>query len=233
MKNAFGIIGGMGPMASAEFYKLLTARTPAVRDQDHINLVIISDAQMPDRTAAILDEAHKEDRRVIEQKLLEDVDDLRRAGCRGFCITCNTAHYFAEPLAEKFPIPMISMISGAADELAGRFKDGRVGIMAAEGTLQSGIYQLQLKARGIEPVLLSQSARSAASSLIFGCIKAGRTADVELLRQIDAEVEDMKLDAVLLACTELSVIKQQGGFSSKYIDAMEILADNVVKFMRG
>ena len=220
-------------MASAEFYKLLTARTPAERDQDHINLVLISDAEMPDRTAAILDPAHKEDRAVIEQKLIEDVNDLKQAGCKGFCITCNTAHYFAELLSEKFPIPLVSMISGAADELAKRIPKGRVGIMAAEGTLQSEIYQPQLKARGMEPVLLSAGGRSATSALIFGCIKAGKAADPKLLAQIDAEVESLNLDAVLLACTELSVIKQQGGFATKYIDAMEILADNVIKFMRG
>ena len=54
MKHPIGIIGGMGPMASQLFYKMVTEHTAAERDQDHIDLILLSDASMPDRTGAIL-----------------------------------------------------------------------------------------------------------------------------------------------------------------------------------
>ena len=55
MKDAIGVIGGMGPLASQLFYKMITEHTAAECDQDHVPLLILSDVTMPDRTGAILD----------------------------------------------------------------------------------------------------------------------------------------------------------------------------------
>ena len=59
MKEYLGILGGMGPMASALFYKMITEKTAAEKDQDHINIVLLSDAETPDRTAAILSDGRQ------------------------------------------------------------------------------------------------------------------------------------------------------------------------------
>ena len=101
MKNAIGIIGGMGPMASQLFYKMVTEHTVAEKDQDHINLVILSDASMPDRTGAIL--AGEYDGPY--NQMLEDAQILEKLGCKGIAITCNTAHFFADMIADKIGIP--------------------------------------------------------------------------------------------------------------------------------
>ena len=50
MNRKIGVIGGMGPMASQLFYKMVTEKTVADRDQDHVPMMILSDPQMPDRT---------------------------------------------------------------------------------------------------------------------------------------------------------------------------------------
>ena len=86
MKNAIGIIGGMGPMASQLFYKMVTEHTVAEKDQDHINLVILSDASMPDRTGAIL--AGEYDGPY--NQMLEDAQILEKLGCKGIAITWNS-----------------------------------------------------------------------------------------------------------------------------------------------
>ena len=97
MKNPIGIIGGMGPMASQLFYKMVTEHTAAEKDQDHINLILLSDASMPDRTGAIL--SHQYDGPY--NQMLEDARFLENAGCKAIAITCNTAHFFADMIADK------------------------------------------------------------------------------------------------------------------------------------
>jgi len=49
-----GILGGMGPAATADFYTKLIQSTPATQDQDHLPVIIWADPSMPDRTAALL-----------------------------------------------------------------------------------------------------------------------------------------------------------------------------------
>ena len=68
MNKKIGVIGGMGPMASQLFYKMITEKTEAEKDQDHVNLVLVSDASMPDRTSAILAGDYDE----VSEKLLKD-----------------------------------------------------------------------------------------------------------------------------------------------------------------
>ena len=49
-----GVLGGMGPQATNTFYQFVIDRTDARTDQEHVNTLILSDCQMPDRTGAIL-----------------------------------------------------------------------------------------------------------------------------------------------------------------------------------
>ena len=92
-----GIIGGMGPAATWLFYRYVTEMTEASCDQDHVNMVILSDAAMPDRTAAIL--SGKEE--PVMKKMREDVKTLVGCGCEAVAVTCNTAHFFMEKVAKK------------------------------------------------------------------------------------------------------------------------------------
>lgn len=51
--KVLGVIGGMGPLATQVFYKRIIDRTEAACDQEHIDMIILNHASMPDRTAAI------------------------------------------------------------------------------------------------------------------------------------------------------------------------------------
>ena len=51
--HIIGILGGMGPEATLDLYRHIINLTPAVRDQDHIRVLIFSNPKIPDRTEAI------------------------------------------------------------------------------------------------------------------------------------------------------------------------------------
>jgi len=224
MKNAIGVIGGMGPMASQLFYKMVTEHTVAEKDQDHINLVILSDASMPDRTGAIL--AGEYD--APYNQLLEDAKILENLGCRGIAITCNTAHFFADMIADKIGIPILHMIKGTAAAVAEECPGSKVGIMATDGTVQTGLYQKALTEQGLEPFTPCEAIQKEVMHQIYDRIKNGQTYDPESWKKIEAEYKAAGCQKVLLACTELSVIKADEGLEDWYVDPMDTLARLVI-----
>ena len=225
MKNAIGIIGGMGPMASQLFYKMVTEHTAAKKDQDHINMILLSDASMPDRTSAILSGDYEE----LYRQLLEDACFLEAGGCTAIGITCNTSHFFVDRLAGDLNIPVIHMVREAAREIAG-MNAGVVGIMATDGTVQTGLYQKELRAQGLTPFVPAPEIQKEVMYQIYGRIKNGQPYDKESWERIEAEYRAAGCGRVLLACTELSVIKADEQLSDWYMDPMEILVRRVIAF---
>ena len=224
MKNAIGIIGGMGPMASQLFYKMVTEHTAAEKDQDHINLVILSDASMPDRTGAILAGEYEGP----YNQMLEDAKILENLGCKGIAITCNTAHFFADMIADKIGIPILHMIKGTAAAVAEECPGGKVGIMATDGTVQTGLYQKALTEQGLEPFTPCEEIQKEVMHQIYDRIKNGQNYDAESWKKIEAEYKAAVCSKVLLACTELSVIKADEGLEDWYVDPMDTLARLVI-----
>ena len=224
MKDAIGIIGGMGPMASQLFYKMVTEHTVAEKDQDHINLVILSDASMPDRTGAIL--AGEYDGPYSQ--MLEDAKILENLGCKGIAITCNTAHFFADMIADKISIPILHMIKGTAAAVAQECPGVKVGIMATDGTVQTGLYQKALNEQGLEPFTPCEEIQREVMHQIYDRIKNGQNYDAESWKKIEAEYRAAGCGKVLLACTELSVIKADEGLEDWYVDPMDTLARLVI-----
>ena len=229
MKNVLGILGGMGPMASALFYRMITEKTAADKDQDHINIVLLSDASTPDRTAAILSDDFAKWQAAWDS-LHEDCRTLENMGCRAICCTCNTAHYYLHQF-DDLKIPVISMVRETAKEMGRLHAGEKVAILATDGTIQTGLYQKELEAAGVTPYTCGEEGQKRVMHLIYDCVKAGLPADREALAAVDAEVKAAGCKAALMACTELSVVKSDEKLGDFYVDPMEIMAERAIEFM--
>lgn len=225
MEHPIGIIGGMGPMASQLFYKMVTEHTAAERDQDHIDLILLSDASMPDRTAAILAGQYEGP----YEQLLSDARLLERCGCEAIAITCNTAHFFADMIADKIGIPILHMIRETAAALAGRCPGGVIGVLATDGTVRTGLYQKALTERGLTPWTPPADIQEEVMYQIYGRVKKGLPCDRGRWGRIEAACRQAGCAAVVLACTELSVIKAGEDLEDWYVDPMEVLARKVIE----
>ena len=225
MEHPIGIIGGMGPMASQLFYKMVTEHTAAERDQDHIDLILLSDASMPDRTGAILSGQYEGP----EEQLLADARLLETCGCAAIAITCNTAHFFADRIAGRVGIPILHMIRETASALARRCPGGTVGVLATDGTIQTGLYQKALEARGLAPWTPPAEIQREVMHQIYDRVKKGLPWDGESWARIEDACRGAGCAAVVLACTELSVIKADQGLADWYVDPMEVLARKVIE----
>jgi len=210
-----GVIGGMGPLATCEFYRRLIEKTPAKRDQDHIHVIIDSYPQIPDRTAHLLGKGESP-----LPYLIESARRLRDAGAEILCMPCNTAHAFFEDLASSVDIPMLNMIELTVEHVV-RFSRSAI-ILATDGTIASGVYQKAAEKQGLILHELHPKLQKKLMEAIY-TIKAG-----ELTRgkdEIKGIVELHNGETFIAACTEISIVTQ--GVKG-VVDAMDVLVEHAI-----
>jgi aspartate racemase len=197
-----GIVGGMGPLATAAFYRTLTSCTPAQRDQDHLHVVIESDPAIPDRTAFLLGEGPDP-----RPAIIQVARRLAAAGAELLVMPCNTANVFAADVAGAIQVPLVPWIETAGQAVAARGAV-TVGILATSGTLRARVYQNALDTMGLHWVVPRDSTQRDVMAAIYGTggVKAdGRVApgNRQRLLAAAAELAEGGAEVLLLACTEL------------------------------
>ena len=220
-----GVLGGMGPQATNTFYQRIIDRTQAETDQEHLRVLIWSDAKIPDRTAGILGTPDQAE--AVYAALLAGAKLLEGAGCTVLAIPCNTSHYFADRLQAQLRIPIIHMIRETVAAIQAMGKK-TVGILATDGTVQTGIYQKELTAAGLTPVTLPERLQKTVMSIIYDEIKKGETGSREKFGEVDAWLRQAGCDCAILGCTELSVYRALHSLPPYYMDAMEVLAEQAI-----
>lgn len=222
--KTLGVLGGLGPMATAYFMQLLTRMTDARTDQEHMEIVLYSKPSIPDRTKYILGESPVSP---VPEMAAAGVK-LREMGADLLAMPCITAHYFHRELEERTGLPIINAI----DETVLCLEDGnvkRAGLLATDGTIQSGLFQRAFEQKGITPILPSPDAQRDVMDLIYRQIKSGKEADMALFGRVSRELRDRGAEVILLACTELSLIKRDHPLGRGYLDVMEVLARRAVQ----
>lgn len=226
MEHRLGILGGMGPQATQDFYQRILDKTDAARDQEHLPALILSDTLMPDRTAAILGG----DTEGCFRRLLADATLLEHVGCTAIAIPCNTSHFFADRLQAELSIPILHMVRETVKALAARGGVRRVGILGTDGTVKTGVYQRECAALGLHALAPPEEIQSLVMSIIYDEIKKGEKGSREKFAVIDRALRELHCDAAVLGCTELSVYRTYHGLPDFYIDAMDVLAETCITF---
>ena len=203
--KTLGVLGGMGPLASAHFMARLTLLTPAARDQDHIPAVLWSDPRVPDRTRGRL--AGGDD---PLPWLLRGVRGLRAAGCSAIAIPCNTAHGWFEEMAAE-AVPLLHIVDATAEALRRVAPSGTVGIMGTAATLAMRLYQDRLEAAGWRCIVPGEAEMTRLVSPAIASVKANRVADAyPPLAEAALSLAARGARAVILGCTEIPLGIQAG-----------------------
>lgn len=219
MTKSLGVIGGLGPAATAYFYELISRMTDASIDQGHIDVNIISRPSIPDRTDYILNKSADSPL----PHLIEAGRILEGLGVSYIAIPCITAHYFYDQLASNIGVPIIHIIRETVQYLKSHGVR-KAGIMATEGTITGELFQLELNKHGISPIIPTKPSQDLVTSLIYNNVKAGRPANMEFFNKVRDELIRGGADTIILGCTELSMIKRDESIGSRFIDALEVLA---------
>ena len=169
-----GILGGLGPMSGIYFCEMLTQHTYAQKDSDHLNFLLSSRADTPDRSSFILGLSSEDP----TPRMRSEAKRLEAAGAELLVIPCNTAHYFYSKVAEAVDIPILNIIEETA-KLCAIEKTKKVGVLATEGTISSGAYKDIFNSYGIEIAELTNDEQNFITETIFDRIKSGLKPDTE------------------------------------------------------
>ena len=223
-----GILGGMGPEATAELFRRILSLTQAKVDQNHLHVLVDSNPKIPDRTAAIIGEGESP-----LPALVAAAQNLERAGADFIAIPCNTAHYWLHELREEVSIPIINMIGETALRVADqRPALHKIGLLATTGTLQSGLYQRAFADNSIDIFVPSEEQDAVIMSAIHA-IKAGDHSVKSAVIEVAQELMACGAQGIIPGCTELSLVVPAGSLSVPVFDPLSILAERAVSLARG
>lgn len=217
--SLLGILGGLGPMAGVYFCEMLISHTKANSDGDHVNFLLSSRADTPDRSSFILGKSDKDPTKAM----IEEAKRLEGAGAELIAIPCNTAHCFYERVCESVNVPILNIIEETAKfcKYAGVSK---IGVLATEGTSASGAYPRFLDKRSVDVIPLTKDEQDGITRIIFEQIKRGLSPDLESFFRISESLKARGAQIIVLGCTELSLIKKQVRLPDCYTDSLELLA---------
>ena len=220
-----GILGGMGPAASAEFYRRLTDMTDATCDQEHIPCVIWSDPTVPDRSTSLI---NRDD--LPWEKLKRGIQGLKNSDCDLVVIPCNTAHFWYERLAE-LGVPIIHIVDSVVTELQAQgITSGTIGIIGTESTMRFGLYQEYLRRQGYSCITPSALEIDVLIQPAINLIKANNLpAARDLLIEAMTKLHAWNVNAIILGCTELPLAITETEFQGKpLINSIDSLVKSAI-----
>ncbi len=229
MKKTIGILGGMGPEATAYFFLLLIKNTEAACDPEHIPILIWNNPKIPPRTEAILDKGKSP-----LPLLLEGIQILEKGGAGLIVMPCITAHYYAPQLQARAKVPFLNLL----DESLGYAKKyipgvKKAGLIASSGTVASRLFHKTFEQAGIEIISPGRDEQRRIQNAIFGKkgIKAGFTTGPprETIIAMARHLIRRGAAAVIAGCTEVPLVLAPKDITVPLIEPMKIGALTCIK----
>ena len=227
--STVGIIGGMGPQATVELMQRVIDITPAGDDSDHVHMIIDNNPNIPSRIKALIDGDGEDPAPAIAAM----ATGLERAGADFLAMPCNTAHAFLPQIRTSVDIPVLDMIGLTVARLPGQEPPvRRAGLLASPAIAALKLYETPLAARGIE--LISPPDLQPGLLHIIRAVKKGDMGAETGARLATAasRLYDAGAETVIIACTEFSVITDALPANLPAIDALQVLAEEIVSLAR-
>lgn len=226
MKKTIGILGGMGPAATVELFNRIVNKTKAKYDKDHINIVIINDPEIPDRSLYISGNGESP-----LPRLKKNIDKLQSVGVDFILMPCMTAHSLYDQLNDYADIDVINAIN-----LVDRFISStpntinNVGLLATDGSVMSKVFEKYISKKIVKPEKQYQNFLMSAIYDRDG-LKAGNLSKttVDRVFYVLDHLKEMGIDAVIAGCTELSLVLNETNAGIQVIDPLDLLAQEAIR----
>lgn len=222
-----GLLGGMGPEATAHYYTQLVRRTAAQVDQDHLHVVIEANPRIPDRTRGILGLGESP-----LPELLKSVERLNRAGVDTAIITCFTSHHYFAQMHDKANFKLIHAIEALAQHLH-HTRISKVGLLATSGTLKTELFQKALTGIDVLTPSPEQQEKLVMSAIYdpnYG-IKSGHRTGLAVQRLSEAaeSLVARGAEVILAGCTEVGMVFADKELSFTLIDPILLVIDDLIQ----
>lgn len=220
-----GVIGGLGPIATLDFFDRILKRTKAVREQDHLRLIIDNNTKIPDRNAYKRGEGPSPG-----PALASAARALQDAGAEFIVMACNTTHAWEAEIRAAISVPFISIIEETTKVVADLNPEG-AGVLAVDACLSSNLYQEALTKRGVKPVLLPADSQRTFMELIYR-IKGGDTGETvkRSMATLARKLEAQGAEVIIAGCTEIPLVLTADDIDGELVNSTDVLVERTIVF---
>ena len=215
-----GVIGGMGPLATVNFYERVVLNTEAKCDNEHIDMIVLNHSTMPDRTKCIIENRKTE----FLEAIKKDFAILENIGVEAVAIPCNTRHYFYDEFKKLTDLKIINMIEETILEVK-KSRIQKVSIFGTLGTLNSKVYEKYAKEYGLEVKEVSEADKQAVMDIIYNIKETNNLDNKQFTDILNRYCDDETVG--IIACTELSLLDIPEDINT--IDALNVLVKRSIE----
>ncbi len=220
-----GIIGGLGPETTSEFYLDIVFSCQS-KNKTHRPGIIISSVPLP---YEIEEDAISKNIGIerIPPFLVAEAKRLEKAGADFIVMPCNSLHVFIKEIRKAVKIPVLSIVEETVKFLK-KNKYKKVGIVSTSATIQNKLYETAFKENNIAYETPNDLQQAKMGKFIYNLVMGQqKNSDREELIKIINDFEKKNVDCVILACTDLQLLIPKHP-NLKIFDTMKILADATV-----
>lgn len=232
-----GILGGMGPAATVDLVQKIIAATLASSDQEHVPMIVWNVPQIPDRSLFLDGRGPSP-----AGAMCNAACSLARAGAEAIAIACNTAHFWADEIAQAANLPVIHIVDAALAEVflerqyaqqTAQPSPRNIMLLSTDATQSLGVYAKRAAQHNITLLSPSRADQQVITDVI-SLVKAGQTEKGRalILPMLTTQLQH-GVDRFLLGCTEMPLVVGGTQFEAKSIDATLALAAAIVQFSAG
>jgi aspartate racemase len=226
-----GVLGGLGPEATVDFFGKLVRRTQAGRDPEHLRILIDNNPKIPDRNKAIAGTGPSP-----VPALVRSARTLERAGADFIVMPCVTVHVFHRALQARTRLPVLNIVDLIVDAVRRRRpRVRRLGLVATNSAVRAGLFQEAFAGTGVDLLIPPDADLTNQIMKAIYAIKATGPTDEprRLVRGVCDGLVDRGADAVLAGCTEIPLVLREGDLPVPILDALAILADSAIRYAGG
>ena len=215
-----GVIGGMGPLATVNFYQRVVLNTEAKCDNEHIDMIVLNHSTMPDRTKCIIENRKTE----FLESIKKDFVILENIGVEAVAIPCNTSHYFYDEFKKLTDLKIINMIEETILEVK---KSGvkKISVFGTLGTLNSKVYEKYAKEYELEVKEVSEADKQAVMDIIYNIKETNNLDNKQFTDILNRYCDDETVG--IIACTELSLLDIPEDINT--VDALNVLVKRSIE----
>jgi len=228
-EKTVGILGGLGPEATLDFYARLMQASGAEEDQDHLHVIVNSNAKIPNRQRSIAGTGSSS-----LPGLIDSAQALERAGADFIVMPCNTAHYYSDGIEAAISIPFLSILDVSVRACLDIVRPGAsVGLMATNACLDVDLYQSALLQAGLEALLPNEAEQRQLMRDIFRL----KTGEIEPaipvnMRRLSQSLHEKGATLILTACTEIPMAFSADEAAIPVIHSTDALVEATIAFAR-
>ena len=224
--KSVGIIGGLGPETSAEFYLELVFGCQKI-DTNCRPLIMMSNVPLPFALERDFIKSNKGIERFIPY-LVTEAQRLEKTGVDFLVMPCNSLHIFIEQIRESVKIPVLSILEETVEHIkTNRFR--KIGLISTSATIKNKIYENTFAQAGIEFIVPDELQRAEMDKIILRLIEGIHlNKDRNIIHQVIESLKQEGADAIALACTDLQLLLPSDD-EVKVFDTMKILANATIE----